>query len=195
MASIKEAIMQMALKQFTNELKNPNSEVSKRFNSMLYGNKQTGEGGLFDKLTDSTTYTDKNPIHSEGEIQQEMQHYKRTPSQAIIDNLMPSLATAADVAGTGIGTYKSLLGDALIAISEGVKSKGFDNPFAMATALGMGKKANGVVQNALFSGSAKILNDVSKDIKKEREKEREAELLLRERPSGQFYDARRQLTK
>ena len=194
MPSMQDAIMQMALNAFKNELKNPNSEISKKFNSMLYGNPQTGEGGLFDKFTNGDMLNEQ-PKRSEAEIQEELNHYKRTPRQAISDNVLSSLGTAARTAGKSINAYDSLLGDALLAVSEGVGSKGFDNPFAMTAALGAGKKARGTVNDTLFSGAGKIVEDIGSDIKNEREKEREAELLLRERPSGQFYDARKQLSK
>lgn len=195
MTNIKEAIMQMALKEFTKELKNPNSEVSKKFNTMLYGNQTTGEGGLFDKFTDSSMFNNEQPRRSDDEIEEEMKRYRRNGWQVATDNIIPALGTAARTVGKGMNAYNSLLGDALIAVSNGVQSQGFDNPFAMTAALAAGKKARGAAIDVIGSGLGEIADNVSKDIKSEREKEREAELLLRERPSGQFYDARKQLTK
>lgn len=200
---IREAIMNMALEKFTEELGNPNSDLSKKFTSMLYGNEQTGQKGTFDTLSEGgnsggaitedsgTGRVTTNDV----DIKAKMKNYKRSIPQMIIDNVLPAGATVARTAGAGLNTYNSLLGDALIAVSNGLGSNGFDNPFAMAAALGLGKKAKGVVQGAILSGVGNIAENVGRDIKMEREKERETELLMREKPPGQFYDSRKQLTK
>ena len=207
---IKEAIMNMALDQFKKELKNPNSDVSKKFNSMLYGDSESGDGGLFGKFTDGSMFDEASSGSGGGgsdiiedtgtsqkysDVDTKMSKYKRSIPQMVLDNVLPAAGTVARTAGTGLNAYNSLLGNALIAVSNSMGSNGFDNPFAMATALGLGKNAKGAVQGAILGGTGDIVENIGRDIKMEREKERETELLLHEKPPGQFYDSRKQLTK
>ena len=195
MADVKEAIMQMALKEFTKEIKNPNSPVSKKFKGMLYGDPSTGEGGLFEKFTDGSIFDEKsNTKPTEEEISAELSKYKRNAGQAALDNLLQGGGTVAKGAGKVWNAYHGLLGDALLAVTKGVQSQGYDNPFYMSPAVAAGRKALGNIGEITGDTAGTIMQDVGKDVKSEREKEREVELLLRQRPSGQFYDARRKLT-
>ena len=91
--------MQMALKEFTKKLEDPNSEVSRKFNSMLYGNQQTGESGLFDKFTDGSMFNDENSKRTKDEIKKEMQHYKRTPLQMASDIGLPGSSSRSSPCG------------------------------------------------------------------------------------------------
>lgn len=194
MASIKEAIMQMAIKEFTKELGNPNSSVAQKFKGMLYGDPKTGEGGLFEKFTDGSMFDEGSNKPTEDEIQAELAKYKRKPSQVATDILLQGGGTLAKGAGKVWNTYHGLLGDALLAVTQGIQSQGYDNPFYMAPAVAAGRKALGGIGEIAGDTLGTIVQDAGKDIKSEREKEREVELLLRQRPSGQFYDARRKLT-
>ena len=203
--NIQQAILDMAMKRFEKELSNPNSEVSKKFQGMLYGDPATGKKGLFDTFTDGSAFgndeTD-NPLdpdeaqkQTDAAVKEQMEHYKRTPMQTVQDNLLSGLGTGARAAGKGFNIYNSLLGDALLAISQGVKSQGYDNAFAAAPAYAMGRKARGAIGDIALGAVGDILSNTGRDLKYEREKDKETELLLRSRPSGQFYDARKQLTK
>lgn len=204
MADVKEAIMQMALKEFTKELKNPNSPASKKFKGMLYGDPSTGEGGLFEKFTDGSIFDEKsntkptdeksNTKPTEEEISAELSKYKRNAGQAALDNFLQGGGTVAKGAGKVWNAYHGLLGDALLAVTKSVQSQGYDNPFYMSPAVAAGRKALGNIGEIAGDTAGTIMQDVGKDVKSEREKEREVELLLRQRPSGQFYDARRKLT-
>lgn len=194
MASVKEAIMQMAVKEFIKEVKDPNSPVAKKFKGMLYGDPDTGKGGLFEKFTDSSMFDESSTKPNEEEIQTELSKYKRNAGQVALDNLLKGGGTLAKGAGKVWNAYHGLLGDALLAVTQGVQSKGYDNPFYMAPATAAGRKALGGIGEIAGDTAGTIMQDVGKDIKSEREKERDVELLLRQRPSGQFYDARRKLT-
>lgn len=184
--------MQMALKQFTKELNNPNSPIAKKFNTMLYGDPNNPDDeGLFGKFTDGSQFDDA----TEENIQNELSRYKRSTGQAIADNVLQGLGTAAKGAGSAWNAYHGLLGDALLASSQAAQSPGYANPFVMVPTIAAGRKAAGQVGGIIGDTIGTILQDVGQDIKSEREKEREVELLLRQHPSGQFYDARRKLTK
>ena len=193
---MEDIITKMAMREFTKELKDPNSLVSKKFNDLLYGNKKNGTPGLFEQYLKEDMYSpSKAAEQSEQAIQADLERYKRTTGQAVIDNILPAVGTALKGTGGAVNAYKSLLGDALLAVSQGLGSEGFDNPFVMGNAAGLGKKATGAIANIGLNAAGDIATGISKDIKNEREKEKETELLLRERPSGQFYDSRKQLTK
>ena len=196
---MEEVITQMAQKSFMKELNNPNSPIAKKFQDMLYGNKTTGQGGLFEKMLNEAPSTitqgDKPVTRSNAEIEAEMQNYKRKTKETVLDNVLNSGGTLLKGAGDMAGGYHNLLGDALLAVSAGLGSQGFDNPFAMTAAAAAGKKAKGMLLQKGLNTLGDVTKEVGSDLKHEREKDKETELLLRERPSGQFYDSRKQLTK
>lgn len=192
---MEDVITQMATKSFMKELKNPESPIAKKFNSMLYGDKTTGKGGLFEKYMNESMLDNPDKAKTDEQVATEMKNYSRTKGEAALDNTLSGVGTALKAGGNMANLYHGLLGDALIAVSQGLGSQGFDNPFAMATAAGLGKKALGGMTGLGLNAAGDIAQNVGTDIKQNREKNKETELLLRERPSGQFYDARKQLTK
>lgn len=196
---MEEVITQMAQKSFMKELNNPDSPIAKKFQDMLYGNKTTGQGGLFEKMLNEAPSTitqgDKPVARSNAEIEAEMQNYKRKTKETVLDNVLNSGGTLLKGAGDMAGGYHNLLGDALLAVSAGIASPGYSNPLFMAPAVVAGKKAKGMLWQKGLNTLGDVTKEVGSDLKHEREKDKETELLLRERPSGQFYDSRKQLTK
>lgn len=209
MAGVQQAILEMAMEKFGKELKNPNSELSKKFTGALFGDKTSGTRGIFDELTDADamkgmlTGQDQNAnqeqapdrIRTAEEIAAAMDRYKRTPLEAFIDNAVPTTGKIAKGVGTGINAYHSLLGDALLAVQKGLQTPGYADPFAMAPLAAAGLKAKGAIAQVAGDTTDSITHSVSNDLKYNREKDKETEILLSERPSGQFYDARKQLSK
>jgi hypothetical protein len=157
------------------------------------GTSQSGKGTSQSGMLDDAS---GNPHgRSEDEMQAEIARYKRTPLQVASDLAFPVVGKVVK-GGTDIKKgYHSLLGNALMAVSNGMGSDGFSNPFAMAPALAMGQQAKGLAYGIAGDTLNDIARDISTDIKNNREKERDAELLIRERPNGQFYESRRHLTK
>lgn len=209
MAGIQQAILEMAMERFGKELKNPNSELSKKFTGALFGDKTNGTRGIFDELTDMDamkgmlTGQDQNAsqeqapdkIRTAEEIAAAMDRYKRTPLEAFVDNALPTVGKVAKGVGTGVNAYHSLLGDALLAVQKGLQTPGYADPFALAPLAAAGLKAKGAIAQVAGDTTDSITHSVSNDLKYNREKDKETEILLSERPSGQFYDARKQLSK
>lgn len=182
------AMLDMALGQFKKELKNPNSQVSKKFNGMLYGDPKTGSKGLLDQITDpQNLFSENKPVDTS--------KYKRKLHEALVDNSLNLIGSAAEGVGKAAGTYQSLLGDALMAITGSYQQGNLINPLAMMPAVAFGHKTKGGVYNILGQTAGDILHNTSKDIAYNREKDKQTELLLNEHPSGQYFDARKQLTK
>jgi len=188
---VKEAIMQVALDKFKNELSNPNSPVAKKFNTMLYGDPTQKIQGLFDKLTE---YADPSN-EPRRDLDDELRRYKRTPLQAAGDIAGTAIGTIGKGAGDTIRNTGSIIGDALMSLSRGPAQGGIQNPLApVGTLIGGTIKAGSNLIGGTTGMLGEAISAVTKDIRNNREKERETELLLREHPNGAFYDARRKLT-
>ena len=187
---VKEIVMQLALNQFINELKNPSSNVTKKFNTMLYGDPATGTKGLFDTFT---SYTITDAVQVEQRIKDELARYKRSSGQIAGDAALTAASALGKGAGDVISKGSSLLGSALSSMGKGGGQ--IQNPLApILNAAGGALAAGGAAIGGAASTVGNALGAIHKDISNNREKEREAELLIRERPSGAFYDARRKLT-
>ena len=188
--NVKEIVMQLALDQFINELKNPSSNVTKKFNTMLYGDPVTGTKGLFDTFT---SYTLPDAVEKEKRVQAELDRYKRSGGQIAGDAALTAASALGKGAGNVISKGSSLLGSALSSMGKG--GGRIQNPLApILNAAGGALAAGGAAIGGAASTVGNALDAIHKDIVSNREKEREAELLIRERPSGAFYDARRKLT-
>lgn len=199
----------MAIDSFVKELKDPDSELSKKFTGALFGDKEKGTRGIFDDITDAdamkglfteqdqNTGQDQAPdrIRTADEIEATMDKYKRTPLEAFIDNALPTVGKVAKGVGTGVNAYHSLLGDALLAVQKGLQTPGYADPFAMAPLAAAGLKAKGAIAQVAGDTTDSVTHSISNDLKYNREKDRQTELLLDVRPPGQFYDSRKQLTK
>lgn len=181
------------MKEFAKELKKPDSPIAKKFRETLFGVNGDGQGGMFEKALNGQ-FDDKKPRMSDDEVKKAMGSYKRKGWQTVLDNVLPTVGTTVQTIGDVGNVRNSLLGDALLAMSNAIQQPGFANPLPLMPVVAAGKKARGGIEHLLGTGVNTIATDISKDIKHNREKENEAELLLRERPSGQFYDARRKLT-
>lgn len=211
MAGIQQAILEMAIDKFGKELKNPNSELSKKFTGALFGDKASGTRGIFDEITDADSMKniltgeqdsskDKNVqipdrVRSAEEIAASMERYKRTPLEAFVDNALPTVGKVAKGVGTGVNAYHSLLGNALLAAHKSLQTPGYADPFAFAPVGAAGLQAKGSIAQVAGDTASEALHAISNDLKYNREKDKETEILLSERPSGQFYDARKQLSK
>lgn len=190
---MQELVMEFAMKEFAKELKKPDSPIAKKFRETLFGVNGDGQGGMFEKALNGR-FDDKKPRMSDDEVKKAMGSYKRKGWQTVLDNVLPTVGTTVQTIGDVGNVRNSLLGDALLAMSSAIQQPGFANPLPLMPVVAAGKKARGGIEHLLGTGVNNIATDISKDIKHNREKENEAELLLRERPSGQFYDARRKLT-
>lgn len=211
---IPQVIVDLALQLFMKEATDPNSKVHK----MIMDKVGNVAGNLVTRALDGSMGQEPQALENkpgkgasqtgmlddasgnphgrtEDEMQAEIARYKRTPLQVASDLALPVVGKVVK-GGTDIKKgYHSLLGNALMAVSEGMGSSGFSNPFAMAPALAMGQQAKGLVYGIAGDTLNDIARGISTDIKNNREKERDAELLIRERPNGQFYESRRHLTK
>jgi len=212
--AIPKFVIDMALKLFIKEALDPNSPVHKMIvekvgdvagnmigsalgmgsnggkGSPASQGAQGAEGASTDASTGAPTST-----RSEEEIQAEMLRYRRNPFQMAVDTVLPAAANIAKGAGTAAKGYNSLLGNALMAVSQGLQSPGFSNPFAMAPAMAAGAQAKGLVQEAAGDTIHDTLKYWANDLKSNREKEQNIELLLREHPSGAYYEDKGKTTR
>lgn len=129
------------------------------------------------------------------ELEKEIKGYKRTTGQAILDNVLQSTGTISKGAGKAFGAYNSLLGDALIAISNGITTPGYSNPLFMMPALAAGKKARGAIGNIAGDTAGTVFQDVGRDLRYNREKDKMTEMMLKHDLNGASIDALKQLTK
>lgn len=196
---LKEAIMKLAMDKFMDELKNPNSMVSKKFNSMLFGDPAAGTPGLFEQelnnLATTVTGGSGKSAPTDKEIDDEVARYKRSTGEAIATNGLNVLGEAAGAAGNAYSLYNGLLGDALLAVSGGLKTNGYTSPFFMAPAIAAGKKAKGGIAQVVGNSASNISKGIAADIKNNNEKDRETELLIRQHPNNGFYESRRSLNR
>lgn len=197
----KDAVKKLVFKKFTEQLKDPNSEISQEFNKTLHGDKATGKRGILERMSqgegleDTPKDTPKDTVLSGDQLNEAMKKYKRTAGQTAFDLAVPAVGTAAKAGTAAYNVYQSLLGDALLAVSQGLQSQGFDNPMALVPAAALATKAKGAVSATLGDAANTIAQGIAQDVKYNREKDKATELLMSQNPSGQFFDARKQMTK
>lgn len=194
MANIQDTIFKMAMNQFEKELRNPSSPIAIKFKTMLYGDPATGAKGIFDEWTNPANYMPPDEKELEAKRQAEIDRYKRTPKQTALDIGFGTAGTLGKGLGDTLSEGSSIFGDALAAMSK--SRNGFGSPFGpLPELIGGAAKVGGKLLGGVASTVGNALTNIGKDLKSNREMEREAELLIRERPNGQFYDARKQLSK
>jgi hypothetical protein len=193
----KDAVKKLVFEKFTEQLKDPDSAISQEFNKTLYGDKATGKRGILERMSQGEGLEDtpKDTMLSSEQLNEAMKKYKRTAGQTAFDLAVPAVGTAAKAGTTAYNAYQSLLGDALLAVSQGLQSQGFDNPMALVPAAALATKAKGAVAATLGDAANTIAQGIAQDVKYNREKDKATELLISQNPSGQFFDARKQMTK
>lgn len=129
------------------------------------------------------------------DMEKEIAKYRRTNTEKLIDNLLPTLSKGIKTVGNVWGNYHGLLGNALMAVTNGVQSQGYDNPFFMAPAYSSGVKFRGDTGQQITDAVGDALVDISNDLKFEKEKEKETALLLNHKVPALAIDDRRKLTR
>lgn len=196
--NLQDAIMQIALGKFQEELSNPNSPITKKFNETLFGNGKDDSGLLY-KFASDNAPSNNVPKRSDEEIAQEMKRYTRKPGEVIRDNVLSGTGRLIKGVGNAYNAYESLLGDALLAVNGAVANNaaasGMANPLILGAVPALGRKARGAIVKEGTDTTSDILNNIATDLKYDSEKRRQTEILLRERPTGKYYDARKQMSK
>lgn len=192
---MEEYLIKLAIEKFIeHELKDPDSMLRKKIDSILHGdNDDPGSSGG----SGGSGRSGGSDQRSEEDIQREVNRYKRTVPQMIVDNVLPTVATGIETAGKAYNIDKSLLGEALLRMNHTVSNADAANKMDFSRfvpAAGYGKKAKGGIVQTITDGTAKAIRDIGNDVRHEREKDKQVELLIRERPAGAYIDSRRKLT-
>ena len=179
----------------SHELSDPNSNLRKLFNKMVQEKGSELIEGMFDGSGGSggSGGSIGSGFPGEDHSMQEADRYKRKPWQVVVDNALPTAATAAETIGNNEAIKRSYLGDALLAMARAdTDPSQMFNGATIARAAGL--KAKGDVLGNTTQGIAKGVRDFATDIKRGREQDKAYDAMVTHRPSGAFYESQRKLS-
>lgn len=202
-AALLNSISKAAVKAFEKELENPKSSLNKQLVDLLNGT--NGQPGIYKNIFEGLTpkmptpvanpsSSQPDPAQTEQELIRNMRRYMKSPAEHVATGVANVAANAASGLGNAFGAANIGLGDAILAMTRSPGN--YVNPGAnAAAAFAAGKTTRGTVGKVIGDSVANTIKSIVGDVDASRERDKQTELLLRERPSGQFFDSRKQLTK
>lgn len=190
---MEQMITQFAMKMFEQELQDPNSAVTQRFKDLLFGDSGSVTSAMESMTPEEQKKAERKERSREKKAMEKRRQqtdeayndYKRTTGEKFMDNALPTAGAVAQTLGNMSGIYNSLLGDALLAVSQANAANGQPLLNDMAPGVAMTMKLKGGLGQALGNGVAQALNGIGADLKTGRDKERNAKLMLDMQGAGQ----------
>lgn len=207
-------ILEAGAKLFMQEILDKKSPIYKKAMGKLMGQpavgNKPGTPGMLDTILDNIDWDgsqtaakkEAEQATKKAELEQDLKRYRTGKGEMVAANAANVLANAAGTVGNALGTKNSILGNALMAMANqgnGMSQEAiakYGNPYATGGAiLGTPLVAKGAIQKLVGDAVQDTIKQTVNNVQSTKEKNRQTELLLRQRPNGQFYDSQKQLQK